>query len=207
MPAKPKTKPRLSAPERREQLLDAVKEVVGRDGFHRVSIEAVARASGITRPVVYAHFHDLDDLLEAMVQREGERALRQLAEIVPAYLGAADPREALGEALRGYLEAVSADPITWRLVLMPPEGAPEVLREQITAGRDSVVVVLAQFAGQGTGVGLPSPDPELTGRMISTIADECARLLLTQPERYSIDRLVAHARWVLDQLDTQASRP
>lgn len=191
----------MSGPERREQLLDAVKSIIEEDGFHGVSIEAVARVAGITRPVVYAHFHDLDDLLEAMVKREGQRALAQLAEILPTYLGAEDRSEALTGALRGYLEAVRADPVTWRLVLMPPESAPEVLRRQISEGRDAVVAVLAQFAGEGRGPALPSPDPELTGRMISALADESARLMLTQPERYSIDRLVDHSRWVLGQIN------
>ena len=70
---------RLSARERREQLLDATKAIVARDGFHAVSIEAVAREAGITRPIVYGHFHDLPGLLEALVEREGARALRRLA--------------------------------------------------------------------------------------------------------------------------------
>ena len=41
-----------------------------RDGFHAVSIEAVAREAGITRPIVYGHFDDLGGLLEALVERE-----------------------------------------------------------------------------------------------------------------------------------------
>jgi AcrR family transcriptional regulator len=197
----------MSGPERREQLLDAVKSIIDQDGFHGVSIEAVARVAGITRPVVYAHFEDLDDLLEAMVEREGRRALGQLAEFLPGYLGTEDPREGLVNALRGYLEVVRADPGTWRLVLMPPEGAPAILRDQIATGRDAVVAVLADFAGQGLGPALPSPDPELTGRMISTLADESARLMLTEPQKYSIDRLVAHARWLIDQISVPGASP
>ena len=41
---------RLSAPERRTQLLDATKAIVDADGFHAVSIEAVARAAGHHAP-------------------------------------------------------------------------------------------------------------------------------------------------------------
>ena len=36
---------RLSAPERRTQLLDATKAIVDAHGFHAVSIEGVARAA------------------------------------------------------------------------------------------------------------------------------------------------------------------
>lgn len=188
---------RMTAGERREQLLDTTKEIVGEAGFHAVSIEAVARRAGITRPVVYGHFRDLGRLLEAMIERESERALRQLAAVLPESLGVGDPREALLAALRGYLEAVRADPVTWRLVLMPPEGAPEVLRAHIAQGRAAVIAALAQAVEPAGVLGEPSPDPELTARLLSATADEAARLLLTEPDRYPIERLLEHTRWVL----------
>src|SRR4051794_20336372 len=49
---------RMTAPQRREQLLDVTKEIVAEHGFHAVSIEAVAREAGISRPIVYGHFGD-----------------------------------------------------------------------------------------------------------------------------------------------------
>lgn len=191
----------MSGAQRREQLLDVTKEIVGEDGFHAVSIEAVARRAGITRPVVYGHFADLRALLEAMVERESARALSQLAAVLPTRLAEADsPREDLLAALRGYLDAVAADPITWRLVLMPPEGAPQVLRERITQGRDAVVAALAEAVRPGLGPGEESPDPALTARMLSAVSDESARLMLIDPETFPPERLIAHARWLLERL-------
>ena len=189
----------MSAEERREQLLDATKELVGETGFHNVSVEAVAKRAGISRPIVYNHFGDLGTLLEALLDREGARALSQLAEIIPSDPGS-DPEASLLGALRGYLKTVQADPITWRLVLMPPEGAPAVLQTKITQGRDAVVAVLAQLVGTEAGPTEESPDPELTARTLSAVADEGARLMLTDPERYPLERIVAHAEWALRQL-------
>src|ERR1700759_973906 len=68
--------------DRREQLLDATKAIVADDGFHAVSIDAVARRAGITRPIVYDHFGSLDNLLVALLERETSRTLGQLAERV-----------------------------------------------------------------------------------------------------------------------------
>jgi AcrR family transcriptional regulator len=197
MSVTPPTRARMSAPERREQLLDVTKAIVGEQGFHAVSIEAVARGAGITRPIVYDHFKDLGDLLTAMVARESARAVGQLTAALPRQLAeGADPREGLLTAFRGYLEAVRADPVTWRLVLMPPEGAPEVLRERIARGRDAVVELLAEFVRPG----LASPDPPLTARMLSALSDEAARLMLTDAREWPIDRLMGHAEWLLGQL-------
>src|SRR5436305_3392553 len=200
MPEITATSARMTAAERREQLLDVTKAIVAERGFHAVSIEAVAREAGITRPIVYGHFTDLPGLLEALVDREGERALAQLAKVLPTDLGRGDPREQLLAGLRGYLEAVQADPATWRLVLMPPEGAPEILRERIESGRAAVVVQLAAALQPGIEPNRESPDPELTARMLSAISDESARLVLTDPERYPPERVLAHARCRLEQL-------
>jgi AcrR family transcriptional regulator len=198
-PVTPRT--RLSAAERREQLLDVTKQLVGEQGFHGVSIEAIARRAGITRPVIYAHFEDLDALLEAMLEREALRALTQLSAILPGPLPSdGDRAEALLGALRGYLEAIRSDPVTWRLVLMPPEGAPQVLRDQVERGRDGVLAVLAEVVGPGLSPDRPSPDPALTARLLSALSDEAARLLLTDPETYPMERLMAHAEWLLRQL-------
>lgn len=190
----------MTAEERREQLLDVTKRIVDERGFHAVSIEAVAREAGITRPVVYGHFADLQALLEALVDREGERALAQLATVLPTDLGEGDAREKLLAGMRGYLEAVQADPATWRLVLMSPEGAPEVLRERVAQGRAAVVAALAAAVGAGGPPGHESPDPELTARMMSALSDESARLVLTDPEQFPPERILAHTRWALEFL-------
>src|ERR1044072_8406142 len=136
-----------------------------------------------------------------MVCRECQRAILHIAHIPPPRLPAhGSPREDLIVALRGYLEAVAADPVTWRLVLMPPEGAPEAPRDRITEGRNAVVVALAEVVRPGLGSSAESPDPELTARTLSAVSDEAARLLLTDPGTYPIDRLVAHAAWLLSRL-------
>ena len=194
---------RMSAEERREQLLDVTKAIVAEQGFHAVSIEAVARAAGITRPVVYGHFRDLHGLLEALVEREGARALGQLASFMPTDLTEGDPREQLIGGMRSYLAAAEADPVTWRLVLMPPEGAPAVLREAIERGRTAVIGLLAEAVRPGLGPGRESPDPELTARMLSALADEGVRLVLTDPERWPPERILAHTRWFFDQFTAQ----
>ena len=194
----PRATARLTAPERREQILDATKELARERGFHRISIDAVARAAGITRPVVYGHFGDLTGLLNALIEREGERAMAQLTALLPTDLSG-DPRSVLTGALRAFLEAVHADPTTWRLVLMPAEGTPEALRERFVRERAAVTQQLAGAVGPYFTLGPSgeSPDPELTARVLQAISEELARLTLDDPERYPVDRLVEYADWLL----------
>ncbi|MEA2451039.1 MAG: hypothetical protein QOG63_2971 [Thermoleophilaceae bacterium] len=197
MPTEAGKQTRLTAEARREQLLDATKQLALEHGFHAVSIEAVARAAGVSRPIVYGHFHDLPGLLEALTEREGDRALAQLATVLPSDLGSGDTGGTLLAALRSYLEAARSDPGTWTLVLMPPEGAPAIVRERIATGRAAVLAQLAQAVGGGLGGGLVSPDPELTAATFSALADEGVRLMLTDPDRYTVERILRHTQWLL----------
>lgn len=193
---------RLPRAARREQLLDVTKEIVGERGLHAVSIDAVARRAGITRPVVYEHFSDLEGLLRALLEREAARALAQLATFMPTALEEREVLDALLSALRGYLEAVRADPVTWRLVLVPTEGAPAYLQELVEQGRRAVVAQLTALIAQASPPpgGRRSPDPELTASSLSALADHFARLMLTDPEHYGIERLLVHARWAIGSL-------
>lgn len=191
---------RLSGPERREQILDVAKEIAGERGFHGLSIDAVARGAGITRPVVYEHFGDLRGLLHALISRETTRAATQLMELLPQRGDEARPDELLAGMMRAFLEAVRADPVTWRLVLMPSEGTPAILREQAERTRRAVTEQLARIAPRAMeAAGRPAPpDPELAALTMQAIAEDAARLLLEDPERYPLERLLAHTRWLLE---------
>ena len=198
---------RLSAPERREQILDATKALAGERGFHAVSIDAVARRAGITLPVVYTHFDDLTGLLRALVEREGRRAVEQLMELVPTQADADRPGAMLLGSLRAFLEAVADDPVTWSLVLVPAEGTPEILRERAVRIRAAVTQQLAAVVPHALadGSGPPSPDPELTALTLQAVSEEAARLILENPADFTIDRVMRHAEWMLGLLGLDAT--
>ena len=188
---------RLSAPARREQLLDVTARLAAERGFHALSIEAVSARAGVTRALVYNHFRDLHELLEAVIDRETARALAQVSETTLTNLSEGEPRELMIEALDAYLNAVRSSPTTWRLVLMPPEGAPPTLHKKIADGRAAVLERLSLAVQPLTDGDAEPRDAELTARVLSAISDEYARLLLIDPDRFTPQRLLQHARWWL----------
>src|SRR4051794_24529525 len=189
---------RMRAPARREQLLDVATQLVVERGFPALTVEVIAQRAGITRAVVYQHFGDLPTLLEAAIDREMTRARAQVSETTLADLDEGEPLELMLESLESYLRAVRDHPTTWRLVLMPPLGAPEQLRESIAAGRRSVLARMTSSVRSALG-GARGDDAELTARVLSAISDEYARLVLTEPDRFTPERLLRHARGWLEQ--------
>ena len=193
----PARRRRMSGRARREQLLDVTAELVAGRGFHQLSVESIAGQAGITRAVVYQQFGDLGTLLHAVIERETSRALAEVSETTLSDLGVGEPIELMLESLRAYLQAVREHPARWRLVLMPPEGAPEELHAKIAAGRARILAQMTRAVRPAVERHRGSPDVELTARVLSAISDEYARLVLSDPDAHPIDRLMRHARWWL----------
>jgi AcrR family transcriptional regulator len=61
---------RLARADRRDVLIDAAAELVAEGDIEAVSMEAVAERAGVSRPLVYKHFANRNDILAAVYQRE-----------------------------------------------------------------------------------------------------------------------------------------
>lgn len=182
--------PRLPPEERREQLIDAALGLIVEQGYAGVSIEAVARLAGVTRPVVYDHFPNLGRLLHALVEREERYALAQLEKIVPDDPGDASPPELLAKGVRLFLEAVRARPNTWRIILLPIDGTPSIIREQVETNRARMQERISRLVGWAFGrPEFPYElDVDLTAQAIRHLSEEAGRLVLTDPEHFSPER-------------------
>jgi AcrR family transcriptional regulator len=191
---------RLPRAVRSEQLLDVALELLAADGFEALSMEAVARRAGVNRLVVYRSFRNREALLLALLRREQARTDRALGAVLAAGPGDAEPRTLLLAALERFLDAVAADPLTWRLALAPPEAAPDRLREVVDRRRAAVerrLRPLARHAAAHVAVPDGTLDEELLSRLLLTLAEEHGRLLL-EGGAFTRERLLANARRVLD---------
>jgi AcrR family transcriptional regulator len=203
-PAKRPYAPRLPAGERREQLLEAAQRIALERGFHAVSVDGVAKACGVTRPVVYGAFEDRTALLTGMLDRAEQRVLTQLAGVFPAVPGPADdvdPDELLVQGIGAYLTAITSDPDTWRVILVPPEGAPAELVQRVATQRRVQLRALRGLLEWGLRRrGGPAVDAELFARSVFTLAESAGRLLLEHPERWTVEQLTEFARVTLAAL-------
>jgi len=188
--------PRLAAEDRRIQLLDCAQAELSQAGFGAVTIEAIARRAGVSRPVIYDLFGDLDLLMLAVLERAAEAVLATLGEIFETEPGDTPAGAFLIDSASTFLEAVRADPSSWRLVLWPPPGSPPELERRITAGREQIALELDKLLGWAlAATGGPADlDVELIARLAAALGEDAARLTLAQPRRFGADRLTASLR-------------
>jgi AcrR family transcriptional regulator len=93
---------------RRDELLDAAVDAIRRQGPN-VSMEDLARAAGVTKPILYRNFGHRDGMTEALATRfaSGLQATLQAAMVTG---GGSAPRETIEKTIDAYLEFVERDP-------------------------------------------------------------------------------------------------
>src|SRR3954469_8973648 len=179
---------RMRASDRRERILDITHAIVDAEGFHAATINRIATEAGVTRTVIYQHFGDLSHLFVALVDREADRAQRQFVEAI-AHTDE-DRTDVFAETSARVLRAADAPPATWRLFLVPPQGAPPELHERLAAAQ---TLVRAYIANVLLTIDSDLPDPEYTARIVNAAGDELLRLRLANPQEATTERLLAQA--------------
>jgi AcrR family transcriptional regulator len=125
---------RLTAHDRREQLLSAATVAFARTGFHATTTSALAKAAGVSEPTLYVHFVDKEDLFRQVVTRESVSRIHAL-KIRLSSIGPATPRKWMEQLIEATVSVnLSADggPVltSWALLELPDFGV-DLHREEI----------------------------------------------------------------------------
>jgi AcrR family transcriptional regulator len=94
---------RMSAQERREQLVGVARTVFAERGYEATTVEEIAERAGVSKPVVYQHFGGKEGIYAVIVDRE----VRQLTDSLARCFDAIHPRlVAVGaaDAFLSYIE-------------------------------------------------------------------------------------------------------
>ncbi|MGB3473451.1 MAG: TetR/AcrR family transcriptional regulator [Mycobacterium sp.] len=110
---------------RDEILAAAVRVIDGADSEAEVSLRGIAREAGIAAPSVYAHFDDLDRVLEAVTESSWVQVSDEIAEHVQQ---ATDPRERLLIGCRVYVSFAQRHPLRYALMTQDGHAPPAARR-------------------------------------------------------------------------------
>jgi AcrR family transcriptional regulator len=106
MNVKMKRKQRLSAADRRLQLMAVGREVFAGRGYDGTAIEEVAHRAGVSKPIVYEHFGAKEGLYAAIVDREMDRLVARVTE----GLAGGSPRERFEGAVVAFMTYAKEEP-------------------------------------------------------------------------------------------------
>jgi AcrR family transcriptional regulator len=131
---------RLPAPARREQLLATALEVFARQGFHATSMNDVAEAAGVTKPVLYQHFDSKRKLYLALLEEVGGRLLRAIAQ---GAAGATDGRSRTERGFGAYFRWVADDHDSFLLLFGSGARRDEEFAEAVRMVEDQIAGAIA----------------------------------------------------------------
>lgn len=95
---------RMSAPARRDALLDAAAEVFARSGYNLASLEEIATTAGVSKALIYEHFDSKRELHVELVNRQAAEVFGRL-EAAAEKGGTGEERLRLGvDAFLAYVE-------------------------------------------------------------------------------------------------------
>jgi AcrR family transcriptional regulator len=165
---------RLPADERRQQLLAVACDLFARTGFHDTSMDDIAEAAGVTKPVLYQHFPSKRALYIELLDDTGQRLLNLLSEATGR---ATSGRERVEAGFRAYFEFAVGDRSSFRLLFgasirSDPEFA-RTVEEILQAVADTI----------STLIDLPTSDDQrrVLAYALVGMGESVSRRALTEP--------------------------
>src|SRR5215510_10779510 len=107
------TRHRMTAAERRDQLIDIARGLFAERGFDGTSVEEISSRAEVSKPVVYEHFGGKEGLYAVVVDRE----VRTLLDMMQAALTGGHPRELLEQAALALLDYIDSSSDGFRILV------------------------------------------------------------------------------------------
>lgn len=170
---------RLPADQRRTVIEHAAAQLFAERGYAGTTLNDVARAAGVTKPVLYRHFESKKDLHLALLAQHRDGLLAGLAAAATADEGPIAARlPAILDAWFGYVEA---NPYAWQLLFRDTTGDPEIqaFHEELHASARTLTMRLLQAEPE---LAVPADELEPLAELIRSATTGLALWWLDHPE-------------------------
>lgn len=176
---------RMSASQRREQLIDVARSLFAEKGFEGTSIEEVAARAKVSKPVVYEHFGGKEGLYAVIVDRE----LSAISQAITASLvSSTSPSVIVERAALALLTYIEDSPDGFRLLSSSTDRAAGTYSTLLA---DVAIQVSGILAEQFSSHGLDPRTAPLYAQMLVGIVSSPAWWWL-ENRRMSKEEVAAH---------------
>jgi AcrR family transcriptional regulator len=131
---------RLPAARRRRQLLDVAVDVFAERGFHGTSMDEVAEAAGVTKPVLYQHFDSKRELFVELLDDVGSHLVQA---VTAAVGGATGPRQRVEAGFEAYFDFVTQQTNAFRILFGGGARRDEEFNDAVRRVEDVIAAAIA----------------------------------------------------------------
>jgi AcrR family transcriptional regulator len=172
---------RLPRAEREQRMLDAALAIFTKRGFEAASMDEIAAASGITKPMLYSYFGSKEGLYLACI----DRAARPMIErIRAAVLGESDPDRRLWVGTRAFLAWVEDNRDVWARFFLQATARGGAAARRVEELRLELGTTLAELfvTTARTGGVAPTEEVEVQAVCVYGATEAIARWWLEHPD-------------------------
>lgn len=150
---------------REQQMLDAAVATFARRGYRAASMDEIAVAAGVSKPLVYLYLNSKDDLFTACIRREA--AALTVAVRAGVEPGAPADRQ-LWSGLLGFFEHTAAHPDGWTVLYSQARTVGEPFADEVAAMRAEIVEFVTELIAAAARDA--DCDAELAAREVGALA-------------------------------------
>ena len=182
-------RPRLSAAERRAQLVQVAGELFAVHGYHRLSMEQLADAAGVSKPVLYQHFPSKRALYLALVR---DAVAEMEAQVRKALEGSPDNRARVEGAIGAYFDFI--EDARFRLIVTAELTDGDV-RDEVEGAMGRVAEEIGALIAEDAGLSVGAA--QFLATAVRGLATEGARWWVEHPQvdKREAVRLLARLAW------------
>ena len=170
---------------RRPLVLDAALPLFAAHGYDDVSMQAIADAAEVSKPVLYSCFPGKEELFAELVRREERKLWHLVEDAVPVPGAMGDREQLLCHGLVALLRAVEAQPDAFRVIYIERAGEQRVEIGRRNWERRMAEVLVAWSA-------MPDREARVFGRMLVAAAEIGFRVQLEEPGQWRPEALAAY---------------
>jgi AcrR family transcriptional regulator len=137
---------RLTGEQRRQQLVEVAASLFSERGYRSTTMDDVAEAAGVTKPLLYQHFSSKKALYLELVD---EVAHRMLAAVAEATSQAESPRQKVEFSLNAYFILVVSDKASFQLLYDRDHGGDEELGRAVRQVQHALVTAIEPLIDAG----------------------------------------------------------
>jgi AcrR family transcriptional regulator len=167
-------RPRLPAAARRRQLLDVALDRFAAGGYHETSMEEIAEAAGVTKPVLYQHFRSKQQLFLELLETVGQDLL---ADVEARAAAEAHPYRRVLAGFDAYFDFVCHRTSAFQLVFGSGARLSDEFAESVRRLEQAMAATIARFIDADIDAG----HRELLGFAIVGLGEVVARRWVAGP--------------------------
>src|SRR6201989_3320078 len=131
---------RLSRGARMEQTLGGAHGLFAERGYAEVTMDEIAAAVGVTKPLLYNYFGNKERLYIACMERAGDSLTKTVGE---AIAGTASPGDALGAGVRAFFAFLDSDRAAWAVLFDETLPVGGEVADRVAAYRGQIVELVS----------------------------------------------------------------